>query len=145
MTRHSLGALTTDTPGQLDVLGHDCDTLSVDGAQVGVLEQADEVSLASLLEGHDSRALEAQVCLEVLSDFTHQTLEGELADQKLSALLVTADLSQGHGSGPVAVRFLHTPGGGGRFPRGLGGQLLTRGLASGRLASGLFCSCHLCR
>ena len=146
MTRgHTLSALTTDTPGQLDVFRHDCDTLSVDGAQVGVLEQTDKVSLAGLLEGHDSRALEAQVCLEVLSDFTHQTLEGELADQKLSALLVTADLSQGHGSGPVAVRFLHTPGGGGRFPRGLGGQLLTRGLASGRLASGLLGTCHLCR
>ena len=45
-----LGALSADTAGQLDVLGHDGDTLGVDGAQVGVLEQTDQVGLASLLK-----------------------------------------------------------------------------------------------
>ena len=50
-----LGTLSTDTSGQLDVLGHDGHPLGVDGAQVGVLKQTDEVSFASLLEGHDSR------------------------------------------------------------------------------------------
>ena len=44
-----LSPLSTDSPGELDVLGHDGDTLGVDGAQVGVLEQADQVSLAGLL------------------------------------------------------------------------------------------------
>jgi len=33
-----LGSLSTDPPGQLDVLGHDGDTLGVDSAQVSVLE-----------------------------------------------------------------------------------------------------------
>ena len=46
-----LRALTADATGQLDVLGHDGDTLGVDGAQVGVLEQADQVGLARLLQG----------------------------------------------------------------------------------------------
>ena len=46
-----LGPLATDPPGQLDVLGHDGDPLGVDGAQVGVLEQADQVGLAGLLRG----------------------------------------------------------------------------------------------
>ena len=45
-----VSSLATDSPGQLDVLGHDGDTLGVDGAQVGVLEQTDEVSLAGLPE-----------------------------------------------------------------------------------------------
>ena len=49
----SLGPLTTDAASELDVLGHDSHTLGVDSAQVGVLEQTDEVSLAGLLEGHD--------------------------------------------------------------------------------------------
>ena len=49
-----LSPLATDAPGQLDVLGHDGDPLGVDGAQVGVLKQTDEVSLASLLQSHDS-------------------------------------------------------------------------------------------
>jgi len=46
--------LATDTSGQLDILRHDGDTLGMDGAQVGVLKQTDEVSLASLLQSHDS-------------------------------------------------------------------------------------------
>ena len=49
--RLSLSALATDAAGQLDVLGHDGDTLGVDGAQVGVLEQADQVGLGRFLAG----------------------------------------------------------------------------------------------
>jgi hypothetical protein len=49
-----LSAFSTDTAGQLNVLGHDGDTLGVDGAQVGVLKQADQVSFRSLLESQDS-------------------------------------------------------------------------------------------
>ena len=47
-----------------------------------------QVGLASLLQGHDGRALEAQIRLEVLGDFTHQALEGQLADEQFGALLV---------------------------------------------------------
>ena len=46
--RH-LSTLSADTAGQLNVLGHDGDTLGVDGAQVGVLEQTNQVRLAGLL------------------------------------------------------------------------------------------------
>ena len=49
----NLSSLSTDTAGQLDVLGHDGDTLGVDGAQVGVLEQTDQVGLAGLLKMND--------------------------------------------------------------------------------------------
>ena len=56
-------------------LGLDGDTLGVDGSQVGVLEERDEVSLGGLLEGHDGRRLEAEVGLEVLSNLTDETLE----------------------------------------------------------------------
>ncbi len=50
-----LGALATDPPGQLDVLRHDGDTLGVDGAQVRVLEEADQVSLAGLLHNQKKK------------------------------------------------------------------------------------------
>ena len=46
-----LGTFSSDPPGQLDVLGHDGDTLGVDGAQVGVLEQTHEVGLRCFLKG----------------------------------------------------------------------------------------------
>ena len=107
-----LSTLTANTAGKLDVLGHDGHTLGVDGAQVGVLEQTDEVCLASLLEGHDGGALEAQIGLEVLSDFTDQTLEGQLADEKFGALLVTTDLTECDCSGPVTMGLLHSSGAG---------------------------------
>jgi hypothetical protein len=65
-----LVALTAEAAGELDVLGLDGDTLGVDGAQVGVLEEGDEVGLDRLLEGADGGRLEAEVALEVLGDFT---------------------------------------------------------------------------
>jgi len=45
-----LGPLSSDPPGQLDILWHDGHTLGVDGAQVGVLKQTNQVSLAGLLK-----------------------------------------------------------------------------------------------
>ena len=56
-----LSALATDAAGQLDVLRHDRDALGVDRAQVGVLEEANQVRLRGLLERDDGRRLEAQV------------------------------------------------------------------------------------
>ncbi len=127
---HCLSTLSADTAGELDVLGHDGHTLGVDGAQVGVLEQTDEVGLACLLEGHDGGRLEAEVSLEVLGDLTDKALEGQLADEKLGGLLVTTDLAESDGSGPVTMRLLHSAGGRGALASGLGGQLFARGLAA---------------
>jgi len=147
--RPCLSALATDAACQLDVLGHDGDALGVDGAQVGVLEQAHQVGLGGLLQGQDGGGLEAQVGLEVLGDLTHQALEGELADQQLGGLLVLADLTQSHGTGPIPVGLLHAAGGGRRLARslcvcgvlgwGVGGWLL---VWAGRTESALGCGGH---
>lgn len=82
----------------------------MDGAEVGVLEERDEVGLNGLLESADGRRLEAEVRLEVLGDLTNQTLEGELADEELGRLLVATDLTESDGTGLVAVRLLDTSG-----------------------------------
>lgn len=137
-----LRALTTDTAGQLDVLGHDRNTLGVDRAQVGVLEQSNQVSLSSLLECEHCRSLEAEISLEVLRDLADQSLEGELAHQQLSRLLVSADLAKSHGSGAVSVRLLHSSGSRSALTSRLGGELLSGSLSSGRLSRSLLCSCH---
>ena len=120
-----LRALATDAAGKLDVLGHDGDTLGVDGSEVGVLEEADEVSLGGLLEGKDGRALEAEIGLEVLGNLTDKALEGQLADEKLSGLLVSADLTKSDSTGSVSVGLLDAAGGGGGLAGSLGGELLT--------------------
>ena len=49
---HFLGAFSTDSAGQLDVLGHDGDALGVDSTQVGVFDETDEL-------GQDGRGLES--------------------------------------------------------------------------------------
>ena len=138
-----LSALSANAAGQLDVLGHDGNPLGVDGAQVGVLEETDQVGFASLLQSHHSGALEPQVSLEVLGDFSDQTLEREFADQQLSRLLVASDLSQSHGAGPVTMGLLHATGGWRTLTGCLCGELLPRGFATGRFTSGLLGSGHV--
>jgi len=141
-----LGTFTTNTSGQLDVLWHDGDTLGVDGAQVGVLKQTNQVCLAGLLKSHDGGALETEIGLEILGDFTYQTLEGQLPDQKLCALLVSTDLTESHCTGSVPMGLLHSSSGWGTLTSCLGGQLLSWGLAPSRLTSGLLGTshCELC-
>jgi histone H3 len=115
-------ALTTEAASELEVLGLDGDTLGVDGSKVGVLEERDEVSLGRLLEGEDGRRLEAEVGLEVLSNLTNKTLEGELADEELSRLLVATNLTKSDGTGAVTVGLLDTAGRGGRLAGSLSGD-----------------------
>ena len=117
-SKRSLSTLTTDAAGKLDVLGHDGDTLGVDGSQVGVLEETDEVGLSGLLEGEHGRALEAEIGLEVLGNLTDETLEGELADQELGRLLVLSDLTESDGTGSVTMGLLDTTGSGGGLASG---------------------------
>ena len=50
--------------------------------------------------------------LEVLSDFTNETLEGKLPDEELGRLLVPSDFTKGDSTGPESVRLLHTTSGG---------------------------------
>ena len=137
-----LSSLATDSSGQLNVLGHNGDPLGVDGAEVGVFEQSDQVGLAGFLQSHHGGALEAQVSLEVLGDLTHKALEGELANEQFCGFLVAPDLTESDCSRLVAVRLLDTSGGRGTLAGSLGGQLFPGSLASGRLASGLLGTSH---
>lgn len=47
------------------------DTLGVNGAQVGIFEERNKISLNRFLEGTDGGGLEAKVRFEVLSNFTN--------------------------------------------------------------------------
>lgn len=140
--RAGLGALATDATRELDVLRHDRHPLGVDRAQVRVLEEADQVRLARLLQRHHRRALETQVGLEVLRDLADETLERQLADEELGALLVATDLAEGDCAGTIAMRLLDAPGRGRRLAGGLRGELLAGRLPTGTLASGLLRTSH---
>ena len=68
----------------LKISGHDGDSLGVDGAEVGVFEEGDEVGLGSFLKGQNSRALESKFLLELMGNFSHESLEGEFSDEEIS-------------------------------------------------------------
>jgi len=142
VSAETLGAFASDTARQLDILGHDGHALGVDGAKIGVLEQTDQVSLGRFLQSADSGGLEPQVGLEILGNFTDQTLEWQFADQKLGRLLVSPDLTKSDSSGPVAMGLLHTTRGWSALSGSLGGELLPGSLSSRRFSGGLLGTCH---
>ncbi len=149
----------------MDVLGHDGHTLGVDGAQVRVLEETDEVSLRRLLQRTYGCTLEPQIGLEILRDLTNEALERELAQEKLRGLLVSTNFAQCYGARAVAMGLLDTACvtesmnllegrktngtprqfacSGRRFAGCLGGESFSWRLASGRLTGGLLRSGHL--
>ena len=100
----NLSAFSSDTSSELNILRHNGDSLGVDGAQVGVLEQTDQIGLARLLQSSDRRRLESQVGLEILRDLAHQSLKRQFSDQELSALLVATDLAQSYCARAISVR-----------------------------------------
>jgi hypothetical protein len=107
----------------------------MNGAQVGVLKESNEVGFSGLLEGQHGRALEAKVTLEVLSNLTDETLEGQLADQQVGGLLVTTDLTESDRAGSVAMGFLDTTRSRSTLASSLGCKLLARGFTSGGLTA----------
>jgi len=142
MQSSSSGSLSADSTGELHVLGHDGHTLGVDGAQVGVLEEADHVGLGGFLEGKHGRGLEAEVVLELRSDLADESLEGQLADEELGALLESADLTERDSAGSESVGLLDATGCGSLFLGSLVCDVLAGLFASGVLSGGLLCSDH---
>ncbi len=134
--------LPADATSQLDVLGHDRHPLGMDCTQIGVLKEPHQVCLWCFLQRQNRRALEAQIGLEVLSDLPHQSLERKLADEKFRRLLVLTNFAKRNSPRPVSMRLLHTPCSRRRFPRGLGGQLLSWRLPSSRLPRRLLSTSH---
>ena len=64
-------SISSDSLGELKISGHDGDSLGVDGAQVGILEEGDEVGLGSFLKGKYGWALESEFLFELVSDFSN--------------------------------------------------------------------------
>ena len=115
----------------------------MDGAEVGVFEETDQVSFSSLLKGEDSGALETEVVLELGSDFTDESLEGELADEELGGLLETSDLTESDGTWSEAVGLLDTTSSDDLLGSLLVGDVFAGSFATSVLASSVLCACHI--
>jgi len=60
----ALWLLTTQAAGQEQVLGHDGDTTSMNGAVVDIFEETSQVGLGGFLHSSNGRALEADISLQ---------------------------------------------------------------------------------
>jgi hypothetical protein len=143
-------ALATDATGQLHVLGEDGDTPAVDGKQVGVHEEIDEIVLRCLLQRLYGAALEAEIGAKVQRNLANQALEWELADEAVGGLLVLADLAKGDSTRLVAALgdlLLLQKSNGSHGGKVLGVLLASkdgmwRGARRGVLHGGLLHACH---
>jgi len=99
-----LGLLSSDSSSQLNVLGHDRDSLGVDRTEISVFKETNEISFRSFLQRKYGGALESKVTLEVLSNLSNESLERQLANQQLRRLLELSNLSQGDSSWSRDIR-----------------------------------------
>ena len=94
----SLGLFSTNSACEANVSRHHGDAPGMDGTDVGVFKEADDIGLGSLLQGKNSGALEANATVgdgvELLCNFAHEALKRQLADQELARLLVLTDFLQ---------------------------------------------------
>ena len=137
-----LDLLAADSARKLHVSRHDGHALGMNGAEVGVLEQPNQVSFCGLLQGSDGCRLEADVVVEGVRNLADQTLEWQFAQKQITGLLVSANFSQRNRSRAVAMRLLHASHAGCTLTRGLGGEVLAGCFASMALSSRLLGACH---
>ena len=114
----------------------------MDGAEVGVLEETNEVGFRGFLESHDSGGLESEVVVETTSNLSDESLEWELPEEEVSGLLVSSDFSEGNGTGSESVGFLDTTSGGGGLAGGFSGKSFLGSLGGGGFSSSLFGTGH---
>lgn len=91
---------------QLHVFRHNRNAFGVNGSQIGVFVERDQIRLGRLLQSAKSGGLEAQIVFGVLSNFANQALKRQLANQKFCSLLILSDLAQRHCSRSKTVRLL---------------------------------------
>jgi len=137
-----LCSLSTDPTCELNILRHDGDALGMDGTQVRILKQPNEIGLSCLLQRKNSGRLESKVVLEVLCDLTNQSLEWQLAQEEVSGLLIASNLTQCNGTRSISVWLLHASCCWCRLTCGLRRQLLTWRLTTCRLTRGLLRTRH---
>ena len=133
------GSVSSDSLGELHVLGHDGDSSGVDGTEVGVLEKTNHVGLRGFLESKDGGRLESEVVLVLGGDLSDESLERKLSDEELGGFLESSDFSEGNGAGSESVGSLDSTG---SLLSGLGGNVLSWLLGSGVLSGSVFGSGH---
>ena len=89
-------------------LWHDGDALAVNGAQVGVVKEADQVAFGRLLQRIHRHRRKAHLRLKLVRELFYQTLKRLPRDQEIGRFLVFSYLAERHRAGAVAVGLFHS-------------------------------------
>jgi len=113
--------VTSNSLRQLEISGHDCDSLGVNCNQICIFKQGNHVCFSSFLKSKDSLTLETDFISEMGGNFLHQALEWQFSDEQLSCLLVFSDLSESDCPWFKSMRFFDSQRNGCSLPGNLGG------------------------
>lgn len=95
-------SVTSDSSGKCDIAREDSDALSVDGTQVGVFKKSNKERFCCFMKGPKGCRLKHQSFqMELLSDFTNQSLKPDLWNQQLCRFLQPSDLLQRKHARPI--------------------------------------------
>ena len=91
-------AVSADSSGEVHILLEDSGALGVDGTEVGVLEDSDDVSFRSFLEGKESLRLESELVVKIRADASDKSLERGAWKEVADRFLIFLNLSEGDGT-----------------------------------------------
>ena len=106
--KQTLLTFTTNTTCQLQITRENRYSFGMDRTQVTIFKQTHQICLTGFLKCQDGRSLETKIGLEILGNFTYQTLEWKFADQEFRGFLVASNFTKSNRTRSIAMRFLDT-------------------------------------
>ena len=138
----SSSSFASDAPSKLHVLGHYSHPLGVNCTQVSVFKETYHVGFSRLLQGQDSRWLEAQIIFILGGHLPHESLERKFSDKEVSTLLVFPNFPQRNGPRSESVWLLYPSSRRSCLPGRLISQVFPRGLSACLFSSSLLSPRH---
>ena len=99
-------ALTSDSASQIEVFLHDCNSWSMNGAQVGIFEETSQIALSGFLKCKEGLRLESELSIDTVTDCSDESLEWSFSEHEGNGLLVSLYFSEGNSSGSESSGFL---------------------------------------
>lgn len=87
-----------------------CQTFRMNGAQLRILQKADEIGFRGCLQYLKGLRLESQARLVARRNLMYQAFEGKSPDKQICRLLVAADLSERYRTRTVAMGLFYATG-----------------------------------